>query len=253
MSTTVYYDGTWQGLLTAIFEDYEYRLQSCIIVKSGTAVTQSLFGRTHQVYTDKKKALRVKNGLLKNVGKTALQELYCAFLSEKEGIEVLILRVVQYYMAGEKSVHSNYAHEDVLQIKQIHKSVMRERHRFKAFVRFRESTDGIFLALIEPDFNVLPLISTHFKDRYADQLWIIYDVKRQYGLHYDKSTVREIVFDKSIDVKQLEAVCSTEEQLYDRLWKRYFQSTNIVERKNTKLHVQHVPKRYWKYLNEKGE
>jgi hypothetical protein len=27
--------------------------------------------------------------------------------------------------------------------------------------------------------------------------------------------------------------------------------TNIKERKNDKLHVQHVPKRYWKYLTEK--
>ncbi|RZJ49641.1 MAG: DUF4130 domain-containing protein, partial [Chryseobacterium sp.] len=26
----------------------------------------------------------------------------------------------------------------------------------------------------------------------------------------------------------------------------------IVERKNLKLHVQHVPKRYWKYLTEKN-
>ena len=33
--------------------------------------------------------------------------------------------------------------------------------------------------------------------------------------------------------------------------KNYFKSTNIVARKNTKLHTQHVPKRYWKYLTEK--
>lgn len=31
----------------------------------------------------------------------------------------------------------------------------------------------------------------------------------------------------------------------------HFKSTNITERKNTKLHVQHIPKRYWRYLTEK--
>jgi probable DNA metabolism protein len=41
------------------------------------------------------------------------------------------------------------------------------------------------------------------------------------------------------------------EVLYDQLWKDYFHSINIQERKNIKLHVQYLPKRYWRYLNEK--
>ena len=31
----------------------------------------------------------------------------------------------------------------------------------------------------------LPMLIKHFRNRYADQKWIIYDVKRGYGLHYD--------------------------------------------------------------------
>ena len=42
-----------------------------------------------------------------------------------------------------------------------------------------------------------------------------------------------------------------QEQLYDQLWKDYFNSINIKERQNVKLHVQYLPKRYWRYLNEK--
>jgi probable DNA metabolism protein len=40
---------------------------------------------------------------------------------------------------------------------------------------------------------------------------------------------------------------------YQVLWKSYFDSVNIKERKNPKLHLQHVPRRYWKYLSEKRE
>ena len=40
---------------------------------------------------------------------------------------------------------------------------------------------------------------------------------------------------------------------YQVLWKSYFDSVNIPERKNMKLHLQHVPRRYWKYLSEKRE
>ncbi|HMX40265.1 MAG TPA: DUF4130 domain-containing protein, partial [Saprospiraceae bacterium] len=38
---------------------------------------------------------------------------------------------------------------------------------------------------------------------------------------------------------------------YQRLWRTYFSSTNIRERRNMKLHLQNVPSRYWKYLSEK--
>jgi probable DNA metabolism protein len=54
-----------------------------------------------------------------------------------------------------------------------------------AFVRFEKMQDGVFFAKIDPDFNVLPLIRKHFKDRYQDQKWMIYDLRRNYGILYD--------------------------------------------------------------------
>ena len=41
------------------------------------------------------------------------------------------------------------------------------------------------------------------------------------------------------------------EESYSEWWRAYFKATNIVERKNRKLHLQHVPRRYWQYLTEK--
>ncbi|WP_340696552.1 DUF4130 domain-containing protein [Flavobacterium gyeonganense] len=35
------------------------------------------------------------------------------------------------------------------------------------------------------------------------------------------------------------------------MWRRYFSSVTIESRKNMKLHIQHMPKRYWKNLIEK--
>ena len=114
--------------------------------------------------------------------------------------------------------------------------------------------NNIYFANIEPDFNVLPLISKHFKSRYADQKWVIYDIKRNYGLFYDLKTL-EIVqmdFPKNFDFSKTDKNFFSEEEFeFQKLWQNYFKSTNITERKNMKLHVQHVPKRYWKYLSEK--
>jgi probable DNA metabolism protein len=51
--------------------------------------------------------------------------------------------------------------------------------------------------------------------------------------------------------KDIAAIFDEKEELYQHLWQQYFKSVNIVSRKNTKLHIQHMPKRYWKYLTEK--
>ena len=49
----------------------------------------------------------------------------------------------------------------------------------------------------------------------------------------------------------LQTIYDEQEDLYQSLWQTYFDSVNIKARKNMKLHIQHMPKRYWKYLIEK--
>lgn len=49
----------------------------------------------------------------------------------------------------------------------------------EAFIRFKKPKMS-FLSLVRPDFNVLPLIQPHFKRRYQDQRWLIYDEQRKF-------------------------------------------------------------------------
>jgi len=64
------------------------------------------------------------------------------------------------------------------------------------FIRFQKAEDGTFFGAMEPLYNVLPLVVGHFKDRFADQKWLIYDLKRAYGCYYDLQEVREVRFDR---------------------------------------------------------
>ena len=124
----------------------------------------------------------------------------------------------------------------------------------EAFVRFQKTADGLFFSLIEPDHDVLSLLVKHFRDRYADQRWLIYDARRKYGIYYDMEKVEtvELNFDESTsNGKDISAMYDASETLYQMLWQQYFGSVNIAARKNTKLHLRHMPKRYWKYLPEK--
>jgi len=246
------YDGSFDGFLTAIFDMYERRPAVATIVRDEFA-TETLFDEIHKVYTDQAKSERVWKGINKKMGTKGAQLIYKAFLGEMIDMERVVKRAIQKGFAGVDIINT-YNDLDILKLNQMVKKVDREKHRMNAFIRFRESKDGIYFATIEPDYNVLPLNAKHFKNRYADQKWLIYDLCRNYGLYYDLKKVETVslAISKDINTSLAAPIYFTEDEMqYQELWKNYFKSTNIASRKNMRLHIQHVPKRYWKYLSEK--
>ncbi|AIM36766.1 hypothetical protein KO02_08695 [Sphingobacterium sp. ML3W] len=252
MLKTLLYDGSWTGLMTIVFCSYEYKWQIATIQHNAQYIQSGLFVTTENIISDDDKAKRVLLGLEKKIGIQGIKELYYVFLSEIKHRELLILRSISYYFNSENKPNLNYANDDILQIKKIVRSVSREKHRLKAFVRFQKMKDGLYFANLEPDFNVLPLMVNFFKERFADQKWLIYDLKRHFGIYYDLDQVVEVQFSNTFNSDYIAFHLDDEELRYSYLWKHYFDSVNIKERKNTKLHVQSLPKRYWKYLNEKN-
>ncbi|WP_316792905.1 TIGR03915 family putative DNA repair protein [Pedobacter frigoris] len=248
-------DGSLEGLLCAVFEWFE-RKPGKVMIQLEKEHQPDAFTTVFPVSNDEKKADRVWKGLQRKLNKGWMRRVYCTFLSETPEAYVSLFEFACYIFSSPNGAEANYGNPHVLAVAQTAKKVEREKHRMEAFIRFQHTADGMFYCGIDPDFNVLPLIMQHFKNRYADQQWIIYDLKRHYGLFYDLDKVEEIQMDEArlkTNYKPAENLLSEKEALYATLWKDYFKSTNIMARKNTKLHVQHVPKRYWKYLTEKQD
>lgn len=251
--TTVTYDGTFEGFLSAVFDVYEHRFEQVCLV-SGERWQRNVFDQHYQSTFDEKKSARVWKGLKSKVSVPALRQLYKTFLSEEEGIENVLLQYIRHVFKSKTSVEGDFSHPAVLKISQTAKIVHRESHRMEAFVRFQLTGDRLYYAIVQPDFNVLPLVESHFKERYADQRWLIYDSKRKYGIYYNLSSVETVFLTFNVNIndgKNLEMILDEKEMLYQQLWQTYFRSVNIEARKNTKLHIQHMPKRYWKFLTEK--
>lgn len=247
-------DGTFEGMLTAIFDCYAFKVTPSNIVAE-VKYQPGLFGRVEFVITDKGKAKRVADKL-KRIDVAFFKMLYCLFLSEYLHRELLIYRLISKLLRNPTQVKGDFRDPDVLHAKEIKKEIAREVHRMHAFVRFQRMADDIWFAAISPDFDVIPLIGDHFEKRYADQKWVIYDVMRGYGLHYDLRDAYFVEMDlpKKITPQKLEkAMLHPEEEVYQQLWKDYFKAVNIELRGNMKLHVKNVPRRYWRYLFEKQE
>ena len=247
------YDNTFEGLLTAVFDAYNRKEFPDRIVNSNYSIP--LFTETHLVISDTKKSDRVLKGLKKKISKSALNMLFVCYLSEIEDIEMMLFRYIQKALSSPISIEMNFADDDVLMLSKIYKKVINETSHIKQFVRFQKTADEMFFAVVDPIYDVLPLCSDFFGDRYADQQWILYDSRRNYGLFYDLKKTEIIHFDspnQSLQSGQLTPESMDEQELaFQNLWKDYLKAVTIQERKNLKLQRQFMPKRFWKYLIEK--
>lgn len=252
------FDGTMTGLLSCIFRAFQFKQFDVHVTKDSHAQT-GLFDEVVMVPSNDEHANRVWTALKGKVSSSSLRHFYYSFLSEQDAAFNHMFGFALYVFKKNYRVDQDYGHVDVLGISQWAKQVGREKHRMEAFVRFKKSQDGLFVSLVKPDFNVLPIITRHFKQRYQDQMWLIYDEQRKYGIYYDLEQVHQIEMnphelDQNIRTgfsQNFSIELDDEEVLYDQLWKDYFSSVNIQARKNLKLHIQYVPKRYWRYMNEK--
>lgn len=252
------FDGTMTGLLSCVFRAFEFK-EFDVKVTANPQAQNGLFDDFIHVASNESQGQRVWQGLKQKISSSSLKAFYYAFLSEKEQAFQNLFDFAVYVFQNQRPVDKDYGHHAVIGMSQWCKQVGREKHRMEAFVRFKKAKDGLFLSLVKPDFNVLPIISRHFKERYQDQRWLIYDEQRQYGIYYDLDDVHQIEMNAEIVDPQIRIGHSQsfsielddEEVLYDQLWKDYFKSVNIQARQNMKLHIQYVPKRYWRYMNEK--
>ena len=250
------FDGTMDGLLTAVFEAFSLHEEPEQLLKEGDALP--LFcDYNYQVTTDEEKARRVWTGLEKRLSREALKLISVSWLSELQELNTpLFLYICKVFRQGD--ISRNFADPDVLTVTNIARRVLHEQLRMKQFIRFQKAKDGTYLAVVAPDHNVLPLITDHFSDRFNDQPWLIYDTKRHYGFHYDGQQVIRITFEDEGTVpfdltngKLQTDVLSSDDQLLQDLWRTYFKAICIKERMNPRKQLKDMPRRYWKYMTEK--
>ena len=286
---TVYiFDNTLDGLLTAVFDCFFLHQQPEALLANGEQLP--LFANEqHQVVTDSEKAARVWKGLEKRLSAAGLRIITLSWLSEERALNQPLFNYICKVFrlpVGAPSIENNASDEDVLAVRNTCRRVLHEQQRMKQFIRFQKAKDGTYLAVVSPDHNVLPLITDHFQDRFNDQSWLIYDAKRHYGYYYEptpspsrgegslnspsasKSDLAPlpsggagggfVTFEDETAVpfdlsngKMDADILSSDDQLFQDLWRTYFKAICIKERMNPKKQLSDMPRRYWKYMTEK--
>lgn len=250
--TVFYYDKTFEGLLSALFDAYDRKMFPDRLLAQG-APPPLFTENIHEVNSDGHKSSRVWKGLRRKLSGNICRMLICVWLSETEGADELLFRYMRKIFDRKDNVVMDFADDDMFEVKKLGEKVSREARYYIQFIRFQKASDGTFFAPLSPQYNVLPLTLSYFKDRFADQKWFLYDLKRKYGYYYDLKKVTEVTLDNDqhlIDGKLNDDIMAKDEKLFQERWKGYFKSMAIKERINPKLQRQNMPRRFWKYLTE---
>lgn len=239
------YDGSFEGIMTAIYEAY-YRRQKPDYIISKDNLQYGLMDEYVYIESDEEKSNRVYESAVQKIGKEAVENVFYVYLSEDKNSGTLIYRYLRLGFKLGNRIDMNLANEDVFNILKLVRQVSFEVHRFKGLLRFVELKNGVFYAVMEPDNNILMLLVPHFKERLSDQSWIIHDVKRGTAALYNKEEWVITVLPEGITLN-----LSEREEFFQSIWKEYFKTIAIEERKNPRLQKNYMPVRYWKNLIEK--
>ena len=132
----------------------------------------------------------------------------------------------------------------VARMREMEKSVRRDMHKMKAFVRFREvgaAVDGRrqFVAWFEPQHHIVEPITGFFARRFADMDWVI--ASPDMTVSFRDGSIRYDTTPRS----KPDLEDPTEE-----LWKTYFANIFNPARLKVKAMTSEMPKKYWKNMPE---
>ena len=220
MKYTIIYDNTFAGFLSAIFEIYRLHLPVAgILSKNETPL--DLFSELYSIETREDWARRVERAIVNQAGENIFDLLYCAFLSEEQGVENKLFTYIQMLFSKENAHFAkNPASLEMLPLLKLAQSVQREKHLFYGILRFQEVGENFFFAEIEPKYDIL-----------------------QYGLYYNLEAV-DVIFIENFKPPE-------KQDQFTSFWQTYYKSATIEERLNKRQFRRMLPERYWKHLPER--
>lgn len=187
------------------------------------------------------------NKVVKAVREKISEEAYgmiCnAILSDSmEKGDIIYRFLIIGFSMGAKVV-DNLSNDAVLNIFNLNRNVGNETHHLLGFIRFSESINKILLAKIKPKNDVLRLLAPHFSDRLNTENFVIYDENRKSAILHRSGYQWIYTADMEFNEEKMKLITDAEEE-YRILWKTFFDTIAIEERKNFKLQRNNLPLRF---------
>ena len=178
----------------------------------------------------------------------ALRRAYNAWLTAEDGKEMDVLRYVFLGFKLGREVDRLHGSETVRRIDVLNHKMSWEADRILGILRFSviQSPQGeVLYASLAPNCDLIQTIMPHFLNRFREEPFIIHDVGREKAAFASEGSwvMRSLS-------KDFSPLYTKDEQQYQELWRGYFRTAAIDQRRNPALQKQFIPTRYWQYLTE---
>ncbi|MEC4273365.1 TIGR03915 family putative DNA repair protein [Adlercreutzia sp. R25] len=276
------YDGTLEGLLTAIFSSYANH-EEPTDVEPARRLQPRLGQRVATIETNPDFALRVLRGVRNRCGWQAVLALKRAAVSDEPDAGTAAYRFVRYAIDEQKRrdcdhcrkrancqgrggmgpcpkqrgrAFSDITHPAVERLFQISRSISQECEHMRQFIRFEHlggEGANLWFARCNPKAAVIPLIMDHFVERLSDMPFVIYDEVHEMAGVYDGGDWYLVNTAGQGDLARALPSTTADEALYAEAWRTFYRSVSIDARVNPELRRRFMPKRFWKNLTEMKE
>lgn len=247
MSVIYLYDGTFEGLITSVYDGFYSETKPTAIIDSEKYIP-TFFDKSVTIYTDQIKAGKVIEAIRSKLGEAVLETVMYAFFSEDPNVGTIIYRFAKVAFKLGPSCIEYRAHEDIGPLLDLYRKVCRDSHLLLGLIRFVELDNGILYSQFEGTYDVLTILGSHFFGRLSGENWVLHDLKRSKAVICDGESwiIKDVTVPDNITLNDREL-------LFQNLWKTYFKHIAIQERVNPKLQMNNMPKKHWKYLIEMND
>lgn len=240
MRTIYRTDKTLCGFFSAVFSAYT---DKNALICSESVFQTRLDDTFVFIESDKQKAKRVFEKL-RAIDRKCLGEIDSVLRTSYSDREQVAFEYLRLIVKKNEPAREKLSDECVRHAILYEQRVSKERERLLGFLRFQETTNGIFYAACSPDHDVVELLLPFFAGRFKNVPFVIHDIKRKLAGASDGKNLA--VFPAS----EAEIILSPREYDFAALWKKYYRTAAIPERKNKQQQDRAMPFRYRKFMSE---
>jgi len=179
-SSTLSFDKTFEGFLTAVHTAFSENLEPIDLCPSG-GHSALLFSEVRYIPADRQKAQQVWEALSQK-GAADLKLVYFAFLSEKEELYFPLFEYLRLLFKTEHRESSKKFPVLRATLACWAQRVESEKRMLEASLHLQPQYGEFRCCRLCPQYDVLPLLTRYCRIHYGSDPWMLIDTKRRYGL-----------------------------------------------------------------------
>ena len=227
-------EATLEAMLSCIYDAWTSRKghqNICLLLEP---ISQyAMFDEYIHVDADLNKVSKVMDAVNMKISPQFYSALvYTSMAYEEDTLDNIYRCMILGFAYGPQALNM-VQYKDIMRNQSIRKRLGREVNHFQEFLRFHQVDGDVYVAHFEPKSRIVVALGPVFEDRMPSEHWVIIDDVHREAVIHPKD---QHFYLQKLNDDEFERLLETEKinDEFTTLWKTFFDSVAIEERKNEK-------------------